>query len=179
MDSTRTRPTSTSTTVTVSTALRADAETVWRALRSPQTFVHVAGAMARYPAAERRERPFRTGDVLQGWTFLFRVIPFSNHRLEVVEINDQTLTLETVEGGGLVRLWHHTITVTPSPDGTCRYVDGIEIDAGPLTKLVVAYANVFYRYRQRRWRHLARLLADVERSRDGAPPAAGAATAAA
>jgi hypothetical protein len=45
--------------------------------------------------------------------------------------------------------------VTPIDVHRCRYRDRVEIDAGVLTPLVVAFARWFYGVRQRRWRVLA------------------------
>ena len=59
----------------------------------------------------------------------------------------------------MIRSWRHEITTTPLGDNQCQYVDRIDIDAGPMTPVVAAFAAVFYRYRQRRWRSLAPLLA--------------------
>ncbi len=146
-------------TITVSTILDAPADAVWRTVQLPEAFVHVAGVLARYPAAERHPHPWRVGDELVGWTFLFRLLPFSHHRLAVRVVDDAERTLATEEGGGLLRRWDHVITVEDHADGRTRYTDRIEIDAGVLTPLVVAYATAFYRYRQRRWRRLAPLLA--------------------
>lgn len=60
----------------------------------------------------------------------------------------------------------------------CHYSDVVDIEAGALTPVVAAFAALFYRYRQRRWRRLARILAAVEgsasaqglRRRDGLRP---------
>lgn len=152
-------------TVTLATDLDADADTVWHALRSPQTFVHVAGAMLRYPAAERCDGPFAEGDEIVGWTLLGGIVPFSRHHLRIAVIDDAARRLLSDEHGGVVRTWRHMITVTPAGAGRCDYVDAIEIGAGVLTPVVAAFAHAFYRYRQRRWRRLARLLADAEAMR--------------
>ena len=145
-------------TISVSTELAAPAEAVWAAVRTPEAFVHVARGMLRYPAAERHGRPWRAGDDIVGWTWLFGVLPFSRHRLVVVRVDDGDRTLETNEGGGIVRTWDHRIVVEPHGD-RCRYEDRIDIDAGPLTLAIAGFAAVFYRYRQRRWRRLAPVLA--------------------
>jgi hypothetical protein len=155
-----------STTVTVTSELPAPAEVVWAGVRTPHAFVHVARGMLRYPAAERIHGPWRTGQTIAGWTFLFGVLPFSKHHLAVESIDDATMELWSDEHGGLVRSWRHRLSVTPVDAGTCRYEDHIEIDAGPLTRVVAIYAHVFYRHRQRRWRGLARLLAAVDRARE-------------
>jgi len=146
-------------TITVATHLDASADIVWRGVNTPHAFVHVARGMLRYPAAERLQRPWQVGDQVRGWTLLFGVVPFSYHHLTVASIDEGARVLTSAEHGGVIRTWNHVVTVTPIDDTSCRYEDRIDIEAGPLTPIVVAYATLFYRYRQRRWRGLARLLA--------------------
>lgn len=148
-------------TLAITTELDAPADVVWSAMKTPQAFVHVAGSMLRYPAAERLDRPWRVGDAIIGWTFLGGVVPFSRHHLEVVRIDDSERVLATKERGGVVTRWDHELRADPLDGNRCAYVDRITIDAGPLTPAIVAFAHVFYRYRQRRWRAVAPLLATV------------------
>ena len=150
-------------TVTVSTELDAPAEVIWRAVQTPELFVHVAHGLLRYPSAEHARSPMRAGDQIRGWTFLFRVVPFSVHSLRVAMIDAANRRLDTEEAGGLVRTWNHRITVEALPGARSRYEDRIEIGAGLLTPVVAAFAHVFYRYRQRRWRTLAPVLAAFAR----------------
>lgn len=145
-------------TVTVSTELPAPAKLIWPAVTTPHAFVHVAKGMLRFPAAERIGRPWQVGDDITGLTFLFGVIPFSKHRIRVETIDDEAMSMVSDEEGGIVRTWRHRLTTTPIDDWRCRYEDRIEIDAGALTPVVAAFAAVFYRYRQRRWKRLAGLL---------------------
>jgi hypothetical protein len=149
------------TTVTVRSRLPAPAEVVWAGVRTPHAFVHVARGMLRYPAAERLDRPWEVGQEIRGWTFLFGVVPFSRHHLTIESIDDAAMVLWSDERGGLIRTWHHRLSVTAIDATACRYEDRIEIDAGRLTPVVATYARCFYRYRQRRWRSLAQLLAAV------------------
>lgn len=144
--------------VSVSTELRAPAAAVWQGAKTPHAFVHVAKGMVRFPAAERIDRPWQQGDRLSGWILLFGVVPFSIHHLRVESIDDASRTLVSDERGGLIRRWRHEVFVTTLDANACRYEDRIDIDAGAFTPLVTAFASVFYRYRQRRWRSLARLL---------------------
>ncbi len=144
--------------ITVVTELDAPADVIWATVQRPEAFVHVAGAMLRYPAAERHAGPWRVDDETEGWAFLLRLIPFSRHTIRVVHIDHDAMTFLTEEGGGLVRMWKHHIAVETLPDGRSRYADRIDIDAGILTPAVAAFARLFYRYRQRRWRALAPLL---------------------
>jgi hypothetical protein len=64
----------------------------------------------------------------------------------------------TNESGGFVRVWNHDARFKPLGPARCSYTDTIEIDAGLLTPLVVAWAHMQYRVRQRRWRQLAAVL---------------------
>lgn len=48
----------------------------------------------------------------------------------------------------------HGLIGIPAPAG--RYTDTVDIDAGPLTGVVARAAVWIYRYRQARWRRLAR-----------------------
>ncbi len=145
--------------VSVTTEIRASAAIVWQGAKTPHAFIHVAQGMLRFPAAERLDRPWQQGDRLSGWILLFGVVPFSIHHLRVESIDDASRTLVSDERGGLIRRWRHEVFVTALDANRCRYEDRIEIDAGAFTPLVTAFASVFYRYRQRRWRSLARLLA--------------------
>lgn len=76
----------------------------------------------------------------------------------------QTVGIELPEGheawfvrdngsGSIAKVWDHLIFIEPDASGTC-YVDEVRIDAGILTWPVSLYAELFYRYRQRRWRKL-------------------------
>ena len=83
----------------------------------------------------------------------------------VAEIDDRERRLSSDESGGPIRSWRHDIIVEPLDGGRCRYTDVIHIDAGALTTSVVAFARLFYRERQRRWRSIAPVLAGVDRRR--------------
>lgn len=54
-----------------------------------------------------------------------------------------------------MRRWDHLIALESHPQG-CVYRDRLSIDAGVFTLPVWLFAQVFYRYRQYRWRRLAR-----------------------
>ncbi len=145
--------------IAVHTNLNAPADAVWATVRRPAAFVHAAGPILRYPRAERHPAPWETGEKLIGWLFLFRVIPILRYTIEIVEIDHASMTLLTEEHGGLLRTWRHTIVVEPLAEDRCRYEDRVDIEAGVLTAVVAGFARVFYRYRQRRWRKVAPLLA--------------------
>lgn len=146
-------------TVVVACELDAPVDVVWSSVKTPHAFVHVASGMLRFPAAEHLDRPWSVGDDLEGWTLLFGAIPFSRHHLRIATMDEDARVIASDEHGGLIRRWRHQLTVSPVGHGRSRYEDRIEVDAGRATPLVALFAEVFYRYRQRRWKRLARLLA--------------------
>ena len=90
------------------------------------------------------------------------MLPAWSHEIHVVRVAEAEREIFTNERGGPGRSWNHRIEITPvaGDAGRCRYSDEIEVRAGALTPLVWLYAQLFYRYRQRRWRRLARSLRD-------------------
>ena len=76
--------------------------------------------------------------------------------MTIEELDAAARRVQSDEGSALVRSWRHLITVEPLGSGSCRYTDVVEIDAGPLSPVVATWAAGFYRWRQRRWRELAR-----------------------
>jgi hypothetical protein len=139
-----------------STQLGASADVIWNAVKTPAAFRQVTRGLLRMPVIRKRNDEWREGETVVGWTFLFRFLPFSRHHLHIARIDDSTRTLSSREFGGLIRVWNHDIEVIAINESSCLYQDRIEIDAGIMTPIVVAYAHWFYRMRQRRWRALAK-----------------------
>ena len=90
----------------------------------------------------------------------FGFIPAWWHEIHIARLDEAQREIQTAEHGGPVEDWHHRITVDERGPYQSRYTDEIEIRAGLLTPLVWGYAQLFYRYRQWRWRRLARSLRD-------------------
>lgn len=143
-------------TIRVERVLPAPADRVWRAMQQPGTFLYVARGVLGFPALAGRTDPFVEGEEGVGWLWLFHVLPTSRHHIHLVEVDTGTRTMRTEEHGGLLRRWDHTLHVEPVDDRHSRYSDVVVIDAGPLTRVVVPVARGLFRYRQLRWRRLAR-----------------------
>lgn len=151
------------------TTLPAPADAVWRAVRTPGAFRLVTRGLLRMPAISDRVAPWREGETVSGWIWLFEVIPVSRHTIRLAEVDHPSRSARSEEHGGLIRRWDHLITVEPIDEHSCRYRDRIEIEAGLFTPAVAAFANVFYRIRQRRWRELAAALVVADPGHDDVP----------
>ncbi|MFO7705424.1 MAG: hypothetical protein R6V43_09860, partial [Halopseudomonas sp.] len=87
---------------------------------------------------------------------LFGFLPAGEHRITLASIDREANLIESKESGLLSPVWNHTIRFHPLGEGKLHYTDEIEIQAGLLTGIVWAFAHLFYRHRQRRWKKLLR-----------------------
>jgi ligand-binding SRPBCC domain-containing protein len=145
--------------VRVSTELEIPAERAWETVKKVDTLRYITrGVLGFRPLGEVPET-IAEGEVIRVRLMFFHVLPAWKHEIEIVGVDEQARRIETMEHGGSVKRWNHVITVEPAGDGRSLYTDRIDLEAGRMTPLVAGYAKVFYRYRQRRWRKLARQLA--------------------
>ena len=56
--------------------------------------------------------------------------------------------------GDVIAVWDHWIIMRETEGGRTHYTDRVEVRAGLLTPFIWAYASLFYRWRQHRWRRL-------------------------
>ncbi len=141
-------------TIRVETELPTDADRMWVALCHPASFNYVCRGLIGIPALVGRIEPMRPGEVGTAWLWLFHVVPFSHHTIEVIDVDQDARTVRTHEHGGFLRAWNHTLHVEPISASRCRYSDTVAIDAGAITPVVARAAVWIYRYRQRRWHKL-------------------------
>jgi hypothetical protein len=153
-----------STTIRVETELPAEADRVWSAMKHPASFLYICRGLLGWPALAGRTDPLAEGELGSGWLLLFHVLPMHRHHIRIVRVDENEHTIETDEHGGLLRGWHHTLHVERDRPGRSVYSDTVDLDAGRLTPLVAKLSVGIYRYRQARWRRLAR------RHLSGPPP---------
>jgi hypothetical protein len=88
---------------------------------------------------------------------LFGWIPAGRQFIRISRSSEGPAHLLRDNGAGrLARTWDHVIRVEPAPGGRTRYTDVVDVRAGLLTPFLWAFAQLFYRHRQRRWRLLVR-----------------------
>ena len=145
--------------VTIDTVIPAAAETVWRHLLTPALLDHVAWPLLVFQPRDPPAKPavWREGDYHVAMR-AFGLLPLGTQRvgIRILEAEAWPRVLRDDGGGTLVRVWRHDIRIEPLAANSTRYRDTVEIAAGPLTPLIWLYAQLFYRWRQHRWRQLAR-----------------------
>ena len=145
--------------VDVSTVLNCSAAKAWNEVQKSSLLLHVIWPLARIvPVAAPFPERWSEGLTIDCRLFVFGVIPFGTHRLFLEKIDQENYEIQSRERDPLVARWDHLISIKPLEDSRSIYRDTIRIEAGSLTFLVWAWANWFYRHRQRRWRALAKTL---------------------
>ena len=143
---------------TIETYLPSSAEKVWEALLRRDTFLYVTSGMLGFRGRERWPDVFHQGMEIETRLVFWHLIPGWKHTLRIVRVDKESKELVSEESGGPVQKWNHRIRLEREAAQKCNYTDEVEIEAGPLTAVIWAFAQVFYRYRQMRWRRLARTL---------------------
>jgi hypothetical protein len=100
----------------------------------------------------------------EGYTVETRVkllgfIPAWKHQQRFARVDDETREILVRERAAPYDVWDHLMQVNALGEARCRFVDQIEVGAGPLTPVVWASAWLLCRIRMRRLAELARVLA--------------------
>lgn len=140
--------------VTRTTHLPLAPEAACALAQKPALFQHVVWPL--FTTGSLPER-LEVGERASARLYLAGVVPAWRHHLQLVAL--EPCEIRTNEGGGPVAVWNHTLTFEPASDGGCRYTDAIEVRAGLATLPAVLVAHLIFRWRHRRWRALARVLA--------------------
>jgi hypothetical protein len=145
--------------VDVSTVLDCSATKAWNEVQKSSLHRHVIWPLARFvPSGAPFPERWSEGLTTQGNLIVFGVIPMGVHTVHIEKIDHRNHEIQSREHDPLIARWDHQISIEPLGDSRATYRDKIDIDAGILTFAVWAWANWFYRHRQRRWRALAKAL---------------------
>jgi hypothetical protein len=145
--------------VTVTTDLPIPAQQACALAQKPALLRHVLWPWMAMVLDDDQPLPerFVAGDTLAARLSMLGVLFGWTHTLRLIAVTPTEIV--TREGGGPIQGWDHRLTFVPTSEHTCRYTDSVDIGAGVLTPVIVAVAHALYRYRQWRWRTLARVLA--------------------
>lgn len=154
----------------IESILECPPELVWAEVQNSRLLLEVMWPVLKFvpPRGEEFPERWQEGTTVFGPGFIFGLLPLGLHRLGFERIDQERRQIQTRETNRFVRRWDHVITVRGTSDGRTLYSDEIEIKAGVLTPMVWLFAQLFYRHRQRRWRRIARRLAEAATTARGA-----------
>lgn len=149
--------------VLLSTTIDLPPTTVWAEIQTAPLLQHIAWPLVRFTPVDRAAfSRFEPGGRYQVKLRLFGLVLFGKQWIitSLHEPDSGAWPKQLRDNGhsALIKTWDHLITVAPDDRGGTRYTDEVEVSAGKLTPLIWAFAQVFYRHRQRRWRGLSRTL---------------------
>lgn len=143
------------------TILDCPPERAWQEVQTSRLLTYITAPLVRFVPVEPPALPERWAEarylVRMG---LFGRIPFGKQWIVITRpvVNTtpgrQHYELRDNGHGDVITVWDHSIIMRETEDGRTHYTDRVEIRAGLLTPLIWAYASLFYRYRQHRWRRL-------------------------
>jgi ligand-binding SRPBCC domain-containing protein len=144
------------TVVTVGTALPIPAERACQLAQKPALLAHVLWPWVTVTPGMPLPDVIAEGDEISIQIRFLGLLPGWTHTLRIEHLAPREIV--SCEHGGPVTAWNHRLTFEPMSSTSCRYTDTVEVRAGLATPLVALFARLIYRYRQARWRALARIL---------------------
>lgn len=141
------------------TTLEAPIESVLALLERPALLRHISFPLIVFQPREKGGFPARwtEGDHrVFMWQFGFLPIGPQTVSISRGKNPDGSVWIRDDGHGSIARRWDHRITIAVQDAETTLYEDEVALEAGWLTPAVAGFAHVFYRWRQFRWRALAR-----------------------
>ena len=145
------------------TILNCPPERAWQEVQTSRLLEFIATPLVRFVPVELPALPA----VWEERSYLvelrlFGRIPFGKQWIVItrplIEMTPgrQRYELRDNGHGDLITTWDHSIFVRETDDGRTHYTDQVEVQARLLTPFAWAFASLFYRYRQHRWRQLVK-----------------------
>lgn len=147
--------------LSLETSIELPPDEVWQRVLTPELLFHIAAPLVRFRLL-KGDCPVQWAD---GSSYLasvklFGFLSFGPQWIVPSQHIDQAVPwpkkLRDNGHSSLIKTWDHWITVEPDGENGTRYRDEVEVKAGLLTPFIWAFAQIFYRHRQRRWRALAK-----------------------
>jgi hypothetical protein len=132
--------------VFVQSALPCDADAGWQRVQTSALLREICRPLIRLaPTDGAVELPARWehGSTVRLRSYMFGFIPLGVRTLRFERIDQQNREIQTREHDPLVRRWDHRIHFEPLGPGSSRYTDDVEVEAGLLTPLAWAVAQLF------------------------------------
>ena len=140
---------------TITSQLNISPEDAWYLVKKSSTLIFITKGLLSFSDNDHFPAEWVEDSTVASRLRFFGLIPAWKHQLHFQKVSDSELEITTEEQGGIVSKWKHRIKISSMHKGaTSLYSDEIEIEAGLLTPIVWLYANLFYRYRQLRWKRL-------------------------
>lgn len=143
--------------VNVETIFKIDYDKFIDLIDQPELLMHVASPLMKFIPVGFKAFPKRWEEKTYPVKLkVFGVIPFGEHNIVIEKIKKDSLTEYVLRDNGfgkIIKRWDHWILIKRIGNNI-QYIDRIDIKAGILTFFVYIFTNIFYRWRQMKWKKL-------------------------
>ncbi|MDQ0114865.1 hypothetical protein [Paenibacillus harenae] len=140
--------------VKVMSVFNCDSEKLFHEVKKSKSLVYIGKPLVKFVQLPKHPLP----EVWEDGKYPIKMyilgfIPMGKQWI-VISVHNDNKRIRDNGYSNLIKKWDHNIHLTDIGDNKTLYVDTIDINAGILTYFIVLFANVFYRWRQKRWRKL-------------------------
>jgi ligand-binding SRPBCC domain-containing protein len=122
----------------------APARAVWEICTDLDALAEVCAPLLRFEGLPSGR--IHAGQAIEVGVRLFGVLPPQRYHMEVAALDDSAMTFQSREQGAGVRRWDHALRVV-TRGARAGIEEESEIEAGPATPLMAAWARLLYRHR--------------------------------
>jgi hypothetical protein len=133
----------------------APADQVWQALISPKILAQTSFPILTLTPSSPAPEKWSQGASISVKLRLFGIVPWGNHRIEFLELDNDTRFCSTWEYDENIQSWNHQLQVSVLGPSTRIARNRIEFEAGIFNGFVRWFSTLLYRHR---YRSLKRLL---------------------
>lgn len=145
--------------IRLTTVLNCPKERAWQAVQTTRLLEYIAAPLVRFDPLQPSRLPetwvegsYQVSMKIFGW------FSFGKHWIVISKPQAENGPYHIRDNGygDHIKKWDHWINIQDALDEKTLYTDQVDIEAGLLTPVVWLFSQVFYRYRQRRWRELVK-----------------------
>ncbi|RRD94447.1 hypothetical protein EII17_08090 [Clostridiales bacterium COT073_COT-073] len=137
--------------VTVETVFECSAKWLFEEVQKTSSFLYITAPLMKFVPCNRCWNKRWKQKNYEMKMFLFGVLPLGKYWI-CIEKDLDAMTIRDNGKGDRISKWDHLITIAPLGEQKTKYCDQIDIEAGVVTVFVYLFVQLFYRYRQSRWR---------------------------
>lgn len=140
--------------VKVMSIFNCDSEELFREVKKTESLFYIAKPLIKFVQLPEHPLPelWEEGKYPVKM-YILGFIPFGKQWI-VISIDNNNLRMRDNGYSKLIKKWDHNIYLKGVGENKTLYTDTIDINAGILTIFIAMFANIFYRWRQKRWRRL-------------------------
>lgn len=145
--------------INISSILNNSVNKIWDKLLNVETLIEICKPMATFKSlSNEKEMKWEVNKEYVFKLFIYGFIPFGEHKIILIKLDKENKIILSNEHNGIVKIWNHLIILENIGDSEIKYTDEVEIYAGIFTFFTAAWAKLFYKHRQKKWKKISETL---------------------